>query len=336
MISLKRYIESSRDELFNSILNSYRSCLAATAAFGAKACPSIGRDFEQSLLNLQERVSADARPEDVAAAQAEAEYQLNAWGDRGSEYLKQKTADVKDLMLVLSRAAEQLVERDARFATQFVRFSNHLRGMADLDDMRDIRRSLIDCALQLKGCIDRMTEDSRGSVTQLRAELSKYHARVEESERLALRDYLTGLDNRRKVEREIESRMRQGRAFTLILLGLNRFKTINGQFGHAAGDDVLRQFATELKTIFRSADIAGRWGGDEFMVVLDGALNQAHAQVARIREWVFGEYAVQTGEGSRRVHVDSAIGAVSWKPGETFDALIERAAAAMCLDKRRL
>src|ERR1017187_8108419 len=207
------YIESSRDELLHSILNSYRACLAATAAFGFQACPPIERDFQQSLLNLQERVSADATPSAVAATQAEAENQLRQWGERSSGYLKEKAAEVKDLMMVLARTAEQLVEHDKRYTTQFEGFSTHLQSIADLEDLTKIRQSLVESAAQLKVCVEKMTEDSRQSVTQLRAEVSTYQARLEESERLALRDCLTGLDNRRKVEQEIQSRIQQGRAF---------------------------------------------------------------------------------------------------------------------------
>jgi diguanylate cyclase (GGDEF)-like protein len=316
-------------------LKSYRACLAATAAFGVQACPPIGGDFQQSLLNLQDRVSVDTTPDALAATEAEAEHQLRQWGERSAEYLKEKAAEVKDLMMVLAQAAEQLVDHDKRYSTQFEGFSTHLRAIADLEDLHKIRESLVESAAQLKVCAYRMTEDSQKSVAKLRAEVSTYQARLEESERLALRDYLTGLGNRRKVEQEIESRIQQGRAFTLLLLDLNKFKPINDQLGHAAGDEVLKQFATELKTIFRASDVVGRWGGDEFLVVLDCALNQAKAQMARIREWVFGDYTVKTGEGSRKVQVAAAMGVAVWKPGETMESLLKRVDEAMYQDKRR-
>lgn len=90
--------------------------------------------------------------------------------------------------------------------------------------------------------------------------------------RLAITDELTGLFNRRGFERvadqALETCRRTGRSATLLYADLDRFKTINDTFGHAAGDAVLTAFARLLVHSFRSSDIVGRLGGDEFVVLL--------------------------------------------------------------------
>jgi len=88
----------------------------------------------------------------------------------------------------------------------------------------------------------------------------------------ATRDWLTGLRNRRYFEEtladHISAATRYNRDLSLVLFDLDDFKQINDTYGHAAGDEALRNFADLLKSVARKADIACRYGGDEFAVIL--------------------------------------------------------------------
>ncbi|HRD48873.1 MAG TPA: diguanylate cyclase, partial [Candidatus Contendobacter sp.] len=93
-----------------------------------------------------------------------------------------------------------------------------------------------------------------------------------ELERLATTDGLTGLTNRRRLfehlEQEVYRARRYGTALSLILFDIDHFKRINDNWGHAAGDCVLREIAHEAHRLLRKADTAGRYGGEEFVVLL--------------------------------------------------------------------
>ncbi len=102
-------------------------------------------------------------------------------------------------------------------------------------------------------------------------------------------DGLTGLWNRayfdRRLEEEIASHMRTGRPFTLVLCDLDNFKSLNDTHGHPAGDAVLQGFAKQLTATLRKQDIACRYGGEEFALILrETHAEQAHALIERIRE----------------------------------------------------
>lgn len=291
-------------------------------------------DFQQHLLNLQQRLLGEVTPDVLAGTQQDAEQKLKDWGNRAAQYLREKAAEVKDLMMVLAHAADAIGERDQRYNVEFSGFSAQLRAIADLEDLTKIRASIVESATQLKSCVDKMEKESKQSVAQLKAEVSVYQTRLEETEQLAIRDSLTGLYNRRKIETELEERIGKGRIFTAMLLDLNKFKPINDELGHEAGDEVLKQFTAELRSAFRTSDMVGRWGGDEFLVVLDCTISQAESQVARIRQWVCGEYTIPVSGGTRKVRVDAAIGLACWTQGESMKDLLKRADVAMYEDKR--
>jgi len=118
------------------------------------------------------------------------------------------------------------------------------------------------------------------------------------------------------------------------MFDLNGFKRVNDSYGHSAGDDVLKQFATELRSAFRATDDVGRWGGDEFLVVADCGLEDARRQIERVRQWVFGEYVVRGEGGQHKVKVDASVGAAECKAGEALAEVLARADAEMYRDKK--
>ena len=98
--------------------------------------------------------------------------------------------------------------------------------------------------------------------------------RLEEERRRAREDALTGLDNRRGIEHELERAViearRSGGALTVMLVDLDGFKRVNDTDGHPAGDEVLRLAAACFRKHLRPSDRVSRWGGDEFLLVLPG------------------------------------------------------------------
>ena len=332
VISLKKYLDA-RDSLPGGVVDSYRALLGTMGECGSQACPHLGRELQASLLALQAHLAAEITPGDFTASGAEAEKELRVWGSRTADYYKQKTAEVKELMMVLARTVESVGERDQRHASQFSALSTRLRDIADLEDVTKVRASLLRSVDELKSCVEQMTRDSQASLEQLRAELGVYRSRLEETERMIGIDALTGIANRRRVDQALGEFVARGRPFCIMMLDLDGFKQINDQLGHLAGDDLLRQFATELQLVIRSSDLAGRWGGDEFVVLLDCGLCQAESLQARVREWVFGEYTVRAGSEARKVRMRASIGIAAWAPGENVAEALKRADGAMYREK---
>ncbi len=156
---------------------------------------------------------------------------------------------------------------------------------------------------------------------------------MEASERAAALDPLTHLANRRAFELHLESKIAADIRFCLILIDLNDFKSVNDNYGHLVGDELLLQFAGELRGQFAAADTVARWGGDEFAVIVAGNLADAESRADRIRRWVLGEYKVPHGAESLKITVQASLGIAEWDGREGIPQLIARADKELYLSK---
>ena len=148
-------------------------------------------------------------------------------------------------------------------------------------------------------------------------------------ERLARTDALTGLANRRMLDesfpREIALAERLNGHFSVVLADFDDFKSINDQFGHMAGDQVLTRVAAVFASQLRAYDLAARYGGDEFILLLPGSSEEEAMGIAdRIRKEVAD---LKVADCSRQITV--SLGVASWRAGETPADLIAHADAAL-------
>jgi diguanylate cyclase (GGDEF)-like protein len=346
VISLKKYLdmehqkpasgEPGSPDLLTVTLESYRSALLAMGEAGTQVSPAVGSELQQSLATLERSLGSGVTPSSVQETEKKVEENLDRWGARGADDLKSKADDVKELLLALARTAQSVGERDARYTNQFAAFTTKLQTIANLEDLSQIRASLVRGAGELKTYVDRMTQDSQSLVKQLQSEVTIYEAKLKEAEEMGSRDELTGLANRRNVEQRITWRMAGTKPFCAAIFDLDQFKQVNDTHGHLAGDLLLKQFAAELRSSSRSTDTVGRWGGDEFILVLDCDLPEATLQLDRAKKWLFGEYKVQPGGAPEiKLNLTASLGLACWQPGQSMQELIAQADAAMYASKEQ-
>ena len=172
--------------------------------------------------------------------------------------------------------------------------------------------------------------------TQIRKRRYTDHLRdnVQNSIEMAITDALTGLHNRRYMESHLTTLAEQasahGKPLALMLLDIDYFKSINDRFGHDAGDDVLREFATRVRKSIRGIDLACRYGGEEFVVVMpETDLHVASLVAERLRRSIAGEpFAVS--KGTRRIEVTISIGLTTLEHnGESVADVLKRADNAL-------
>src|SRR5215831_143161 len=161
---------------------------------------------------------------------------------------------------------------------------------------------------------------------------------VQMSIELAITDPLTGLFNRRYMESHVGTLVEQaaarGKPLTVLVIDIDYFKSINDSYGHDAGDDVLREFAIRIKKSVRGIDLACRYGGEEFVVLMpETDMAVATVVAERLRRRIAGEpFPIE--QGARRVEVTISIGIATLASGEGAAALLKRADQALYRAKR--
>ena len=327
-------MKQDAEQLLFAALSSYRATLAAMGEAASEVDSATGEPLEQALQNLCNTLRDGVSVDRISETQRSVERELKIWATHAADVSGNKANGIQDVLLIAGTAAQQVSERSNHHAKRFTEFTERLSATSRLNDLTVIRQSIGQHSTDLKSYVTQMVTDSTAAVSQLRAQIATYESRLEEMEHLAAHDSLTGLLNRRKVERHIETRIRAGQTFCVISLDLNGFKQLNDTYGHAAGDDLLKQFAAELKTVFRAHDVIGRVGGDEFIVLVDDDLGVAAARRERIQRWVNGRYRVNANPNAPKVTVTAAAGIAQWNPGESMQDVLSRADASMYEDKR--
>lgn len=159
-----------------------------------------------------------------------------------------------------------------------------------------------------------------------------YERGRDRQERLLLQqaeyDFLTGIPNRRGLMQFLDAQLylgaRKNRPFSLLLVDLDDFKTVNDIHGHDVGDEVLKAFAKRLQTQLRRSDLLGRWGGEEFAVVLpDETLAGAVAVAEKLRHHVAEQPFAPIGR------ITASFGVAEYVLGENAALLIKRADSAL-------
>ncbi len=152
-------------------------------------------------------------------------------------------------------------------------------------------------------------------------------SRIEELEQLALLCPLTGMGNRRYTQMALDNAFqelrRYGWGFGVLFIDIDHFKQVNDTYGHGVGDEILIMVASALRSGLRSFDFVGRWGGEEFIVLLPNITDDVLKRVAE-RCQVLVRDATYQHEG-KTIQVTVSMGGVLADPEETVEQCVDRA-----------
>lgn len=169
------------------------------------------------------------------------------------------------------------------------------------------------------------------AATQI-TQVESLQRRVEMSSTMALTDQLTGLPNRRALERRLVAQVgrarssRQGSA--VLLLDIDHFKRVNDELGHDVGDEVIRAVAATVRAVLRPDDMVGRWGGEEFLVVLPDADGDMAEQIAERARAAVADLTNPT-------PVTASFGVAAVAPDDGVAEVVRRADLALYAAKRQ-
>lgn len=248
-------------------------------------------------------------------------------GRRDHDFLSPADAETmvtKDRRVTTHGQAERSIDRIGPFTLAAVRFPQR----DDHGEIVGIGCVAIDISHTSNESLPEFAE-----LKQAQERIAELHQALDELKSQAFTDPVSGALNRVRMEQAIQDEtqrfLRYGHEASLIFLDLDHFKQINDTLGHAAGDKTLQQLTQTARECLRNSDLLGRWGGEEFLVLLPNTdLTQARLLAEKIR------VLLGCKERQERPLATASFGVAQIQSGESWDAWIARADSAMYLAKK--
>jgi len=238
--------------------------------------------------------------------------------------------DLHALLETLQQAISSAGEENTQFRKLLEQSIGNLDQTQDSGSLGKLIHSLLDSA---KSMHDK-TAGLENRLDEANHEVDRLKKEIEHRRREALTDPLTGLYNRRGMELLVGDLFEQDLEMSMLALDIDFFKRFNDTYGHPAGDTVLRHVADALRKAIRGEDVAVRYGGEEFVILLPhtamaGAMTVAETLRKRIAEMRL----IRRHDKLRLPTVTVSIGVSARKPDDDLDSLYQRADKALYISK---
>jgi diguanylate cyclase (GGDEF)-like protein len=321
--------ESNRDAFLDTALDCYLASILDIAETVAILCSEIGGACHDQLVRLRSRVAYHASVQTLEESRTALHSELIDFSNKAREYNNVLAGDVSKALALLAQNESAVAVRNEKYIERLALFVEQMERVAQSGD----RALAAGQAVELRGFVESMEQDGRDANALLQAKLAEFQDKLREVEFLASIDPLTGVANRREFNRQLEARVGANREFSILLFDLNTFQRVNYDHGHLCGDEILKQLGSRLSTHVRPRDFVCRWGGDEFVAILECPLAIAQARAEEIAARLSGPYKVFLEGNEIEVNIGVSVGVVERIPGETAEQVFHRADEAMYKQK---
>jgi diguanylate cyclase (GGDEF)-like protein len=291
--------------------------------------PEIGPTFREPLMELRSRLATDPTPGQLEHSRAALHQILQGYCEKARLQNEALARDLNQTLSMVTRTEDSSAGRNVQHVERLVDFVDRLDAAVRSGD----RARLAAETAGLREFAQSIELDGRDDFARLRQKMIEIQRRLHEVELLATLDPLTGVANRRDLERELAARIETRQEFCVLLFDLNGFKEINDRFGHLYGDEVLKQLGARLSSQVRARDYVCRWGGDEFVAILACDLAIAESRSRQIAERLNGSYHIVGLGREIRVDMTVTVGLAQYCSGESPEQLFRRVDESMYRQK---
>ncbi|GAB4508026.1 MAG: hypothetical protein Tsb0026_05760 [Sulfuricaulis sp.] len=206
-------------------------------------------------------------------------------------HLEQQRSEIEKLQETLAKTVADSITQNREFGALLqieLRALQQANGDKEIEQLRQILVGGLEELIQGQNSLDSKLHKTGGYLRLIKADSERLQDELNKVRLLSLTDEFTGLPNRRafmrRLQDEISRSQRYGSSLALAMIDLDEFKAINDIHGHAAGDAILRCYATDVLTVLRHHDLVARYGGEEFAVLLPNTTREgAVAAIQKVR-----------------------------------------------------
>jgi GGDEF domain-containing protein len=279
-------VEAPDDQQLHALhtaVNCYLATLLDTANCVGASCPEIGGLYRHRLTRLRSRLAFDSSPDAMEGSTASVEAELKEFASKASLYVAQHGVELRSAIATLEDIVRSLTHRHDFYAARLRQFAAQMESATYPTDPELLQETVGLQVVGLLSCIESMSHETQSLVIRMRNELGAVEQRLKESE---VTDPLTGLMNRREMERQIESRKAAGSPLVLL----------HFQLCGDVSTEVMQQVGSRLGSQFRHKDFVCRWTDTDFLVLFQGPQEIAQMRADQIKPWVAGRYLLDNGE----------------------------------------
>ncbi len=246
-------------------------------------------------------------------------------------FLETKNDTVKQIVLDLTDTIQEITSTTGDFDHKMELSIEEIQAAGNIDDILTLKNGIIEEIKKVRVC----SQSIKRELNEYRRTTKSLSSKLEQTEAKALVDALTNVLNRNAYNMKISQMVREftrvNEPFSLLVIDIDLFKKFNDQYGHKAGDRVLRSVAASVQESLRASDLVFRYGGEEFVVLLGGAHLENAAKLAeKVREGVEKDYYI---DKERKMKVTVSLGVACVRTGDTELSLFERADKALYVAK---
>ena len=277
--------ETEQLNALHTAVNSYLTTLLAVSECIGEACPEVGGPYRNRLGRLRSRLAFDTTPEAIVESTVVVERELKDYSKKTANYIAHHGIELRRAIDGLENIVRALAQRQDFYGARLRQFAEQMQTTPYPSDPEHLSEVVALQAAGLLGCVESMANDTQSLLSRMRTELSDVSDRMKEAE---VTDHLTGLMNRREMERQIDQRKAAGEDPVILVFELTG----------AVSDEVAQQVALRLTSHFRHQDLICRWTDREFLVLFKGAPEIARTRTEQIVPWIAGKYALDNGEST--------------------------------------
>lgn len=252
------------------------------------------------------------------------------------EMLDNIRAGLRHIIIGLQHDMEYSGTKLSEYISKLNQFSEFLAGTAAPEEMS----GEVEKAIAATRDTEQQQRGINSQIAQLSTDLDTLRQELTQVRQESLTDHLTGISNRKAFDAALEDRIRVSRStndvFCVLIADIDHFKVVNDNYGHLIGDKVLRFVASTIRRCIKGKDLAARFGGEEFAIILDSTeISGACAVAEQIRQAIYA--GVIKDMDNKRVldRISISLGIAEFRDSDLSHSLLQRADEALYLAKER-
>ncbi len=291
--------------------------------------------FKKDIDALTEKIISEEKISPVKKLFEKYKKIIPSFVKRQKKYLLERENEFKDIIDLLTQAMASLDTDNTLFNQKVYEQSEKIEKITLLGDIKTIKRSIKQEVSNIREVVKEKQAQDIKKIQRLSVRVNTLNNELEKAQSESLKDGLTGIYNRKAFDIEltglIEENITGKRSFSLLMLDIDDFKTINDTYGHQTGDRVLVTLAHKFQENIRKGDMTARYGGEEFAIIFPGAShNNALKKAKKICKVINStRFSENNTQDSEPLSLSVSIGVSSYKKNDTAATVTERADKAL-------